>query len=120
MRQGRFDGQTWALSRTGDHDSDSDGRRGPHGDRSGARDSETDCEKTHRTNIKGSTLMFFCFSNHGAMDLHARTTMIGTRTAVADPMATARTLATVKPTVILFHRTTNQTSTLKLFASSNS
>ena len=58
--------------------------------------------------------------NHGAMDLHARTTTIGTRTAVADTMTTARTLATVKPTVILFHRTTNQTSTLKLFASSNS
>ena len=86
-----------------------------------ARDIETDREKTHRTNKKGSTLMmFFCFSNHDFMNPNARTTMIGTRTAVADPMATARTLATVKPTVILFHRTTNQTSTLKLFASSNS
>jgi len=52
VRQGRFDGQTWALSRTGDHDSDSDGRRGPHGDLSDARDSETDREKTHRTNIR--------------------------------------------------------------------
>ena len=121
VRQRKCRWQTWAFSRTRDHDSDSDGRRGPHGDRADARDIETDREKTHRTNKKGSTLMmFFCFSNHDFMNPNARTTMIGTRTAVADPMATARTLATVKPTVILFHRTTNQTSTLKLFASSNS
>ena len=59
VRQRRCRWQTWAFSRTRDHDSDSDGRRGPHGDRADARDIETDREKTHRTNNKGSTLMMF-------------------------------------------------------------
>ena len=51
--------QTWEFSCTRDHDSDSDGRRGPYGDRADARDIETDREKTHGTDNKGSTLMFF-------------------------------------------------------------
>ena len=44
-------------------------------------------------------------------------TMIATRTAVADTLATARTLTIMKSTREKAHRTNNQTSTLMFFFS---